>query len=114
MSFRFFETESRSDWTIVKLHDTRMFKEFADLHGELESLLGQQQTEEFVIDFAAISYCPSVVVSALLRLQKNLGKAVKLCDMNQTVRDTFRALGLDKTLFKIFATVDDAIGSIQD
>ena len=83
----------------------------ADLELAVQDFL-QEGSSDFVIDLQGVGYVSSAGLRVLLALAKSLeGKGrLRLCALNQTVRQVFDVAGFTQ-LFSIFANRDVALGS---
>lgn len=85
---------------------------YEELRDELNQFVDQHQSGKLLVDFSEVQYCSTAVVAALVQIKKRLaseGGQVRFCGMNDTVRDTFRWLRLDGTLFDIYDTESAAM-----
>ncbi len=108
----------------AKLQDTQIVSELED---ELLAFLEDTQptaplgstksarvatpATKLVVDFKNVTRCSTVVINGLLRAKKRLllqDGELRLCGMRRTVRDAYRILNLDGTVFQIYDSVDQA------
>ena len=84
----------------------------ADLELAVQDLLQAGDRRFVVIDLQGVGYVSSAGLRVLLALAKSLeGKGrLRLCALNQTVRQVFDVAGFTQ-LFSIFANRDAALGS---
>ncbi len=112
--YKRFEVDMDGDVTIVRLNDPRLHEMIliTELHDELMECLEQQQPRKLLVDFALVTQCSSAVINSMLLARKRLIKnnaQVRLCSMHKQVREAFRILRLDGTLFKIYESLPDAL-----
>jgi anti-anti-sigma regulatory factor len=100
--------------TIVQLVDPRIFDTIvvSDLEDELLDLVELQAPERLLIDFRKVTQCSTSVINGLLRAKKRLMNRdgqLGLCGMTVSIRDAYRMLNLDGTVFQIFDTCEQAL-----
>jgi anti-sigma B factor antagonist len=80
------------------------------LDDALKEILGQETTK-ILLDFTELAFTASsglrVIMAAGISLQKTGGE-IKLCGLNEIIKDIFDMSGLD-TMFKIYELEDDAL-----
>ena len=65
-------------------------------------LLDQRRPARVLVDFDAVTHCSTAVINGLLRAKRRLlsyGGQLGLCHMRSTVREAYRVLNLDGTVF---------------
>lgn len=96
-----------------KLFDTAVITEWQE---ELLSLVEAEGPNKAVVDFSQVVHCSTAVINGLLRAKKRIVKAggqLKLCGMEASIRDAYRLLNLDGTVFLIYETVDEAVADFE-
>lgn len=112
-NFRHFEIQQVGDISVLALRDPKLFDSLivSELQDELFAFADDTKPSKVVINFANVSNCSTAVINSLLRLKKKLlpaGGKLRLCGMRETIREAYRMLNLDGTVFDIRA-VDDAL-----
>ena len=110
---RFFITEEHGDATALILQepanaDTLMF---GDLREQLFDLVESAKPTKLMISYREFERVSTEVINILLTLQKRiseLGGQMKLCEMSQKVRSSYKLLKLDGTIFSIHNSLADA------
>ena len=114
--YKCFELEEHAGATIVRLVDPQrmagmLVGEFQD---ELLRVVEGDHPERVVIDFGRVEFCTTAVIDSLIRAKKRLvtsGGQLRLCDMAPEVREAFKMLNLDGTVFQIHDSVSQAASS---
>ena len=101
---------------VIELIDPRLFDmaTITALQDELLSLFDQEQPRRTVVDFTRVSHCSTAVINGLLRAKKRIQAndgQLKLCGMINSIRDAYKMLNLDGTVFQIYDNLDDALDS---
>ena len=76
----------------------------------------RDDTKNVIVNFDATNRFGSEAISGLLRAARRLrekGYEIRLCDMSPTIREVFRIMSLDGTVFQILDTVRDAATSLH-
>ncbi len=115
-SFQFFDVQRSGELTELRLRDPSLFNlpRCEQLRGEVVGFVQQLRPSKLLVDFSAVEYCSSAVIAAMVTAQERLaseGCQMKLCGMNDAVRDNFRVLRLDGTIFEIHTTREDAVNA---
>ena len=110
----FFDVVQHGDVTVLRLADSAYFDvpEYEAMRDRLLDFVEREQPRRVVVDFSSVQYCSTAVVASLLMVKNRVesqGGQIKLCGMNNTVRDAFRMLKLDGTLFDIHGVETAAI-----
>lgn len=114
--FRHFEVEPVENVVIVKLTSFELLDRLVtnELQDELVQFLEVQQPPRVVISFVQVRRCSTETINALLRGRKRVvgyGGQMSLCDMQAKIREVFRLLNLEGTVFQIHDTVADALNA---
>ncbi len=109
-----FDVEMDGDVTVVRLNDPRLFEMIliTELHDELLQYIEHHQPQKLLVDFAMVTQCSSAVINSMLMARKRLlnrGAVMRLCSMHKPVREAFRVLRLDGTLFEIYDSLPAGI-----
>ena len=96
-----------------KLSDSLTVSEFQD---ELLEMIDADRPQRVVISFNGVQHCSTAVINGLLRAKKRLvteGGSLRLCAMTEVIRDAYRMLHLDGTVFDIDDTLEDALKALS-
>jgi anti-anti-sigma regulatory factor len=69
---------------------------------------------QLLVDFSQVEYCSTAIISALLRARKTIvaeGGQVRFWGMRENVREAFRMLNLDGSIFDIHETSGSALAA---
>ena len=113
-----FELEADGDVTVVHLKDPALYEMIliTELHDELLKYVEHYQPRKLLVDFTAVKRCSSAVINSMLLARKRMmgyGAVVRLCNMHPQVREAFRVLRLDGTLFDIYESLPEALESFR-
>jgi anti-anti-sigma factor len=116
--FQQFEFQLIDNCYVVHLHDESVLSSeaIANTKRELFELLNATKPERVVVNFASVQHCSSAAVSVLVQLQSKLkssGTKLYLCGMRESIREVFRVLNLDGSVFEIRDTVTIALHSLK-
>ena len=111
---RYYLVESHGDAIVVQIVDAYLQGDaLAEcLKLELLQIVDHTAPKLVVIDFRNVKLIGSLAVSSLLTVNQRLAGAgifLKLCSMNDQLRQLFRTLRLDGSVFRIVATVSEAL-----
>lgn len=114
-----FAVEMDGDVTIVRLSDPKLHEMIliTELHDELLQYIEQYRPRKLLVDFAIVTQCSSAVINSMLLARKRLmayGAVIRLCSMHQQVREAFRVLRLDGTLFEIYESLPEGVDAFED
>lgn len=101
------------DILVVELIDPKLFDTITvtQLQDELLLLVDTERPSKAVVDFVRVVHCSTAVINGLLRAKKRVlanGGQLKLCGMTAGIRDAYKMLNLDGTVFQIHDTLADA------
>jgi anti-anti-sigma regulatory factor len=107
------------DVTVVRLNDPKLYEMIliTELHDELLQYIEHHQPKKLLVDFAMVTQCSSAVINSMLMARKRLhsrGAVMMLCSMHKQVRDAFRVLRLDGTLFEIYESLPEGLEAFVD
>ena len=108
-----FQTEQEKDVTVLRLSgaDLRDHLVMDEFQEELDRLISGLQPHKLIVSFRELEWTTSHVIGALIKARQQVnqqGGDVKLCEMTPTIRDTFRILNLEGTLFSIYDSEEEA------
>ena len=100
--------------TVLRLKDPRLHEMIliSELHDELLQYIEENQPQKLLVDFAMVTQCSSAVINSMLLARKRLmayGAGMRLCSMHKQVREAFRVLRLDGTLFDIHESLPEGL-----
>lgn len=106
------------DSHIVHLHDASVLsgEAIAQSKTELFQLVDSDAPHRLIINFASVQFCSSATVGILIQLEHELkpkGTQLYLCGMRESIREVFRVLNLDGSVFEIRETVANALKSAE-
>lgn len=112
--YKHFTIDQQGDVTEILLANMDYFDvvHYAEFHEELLTFVEHEKPKNLLVRFDDVQYCSTAIISALLKArhrQVSEGRQIKICGMNETVRDSIRMLKLDGTVFDI---CDDAATAI--
>ena len=105
------------DILVIQLIDPKLFdtNTVMALQDELLRVVEIEQPSKAIVDFSHVVHCSTAVINGLLRakrrMQRNDGELV-LCGMTAGIRDAYKMLNLDGTVFQIYDTLQDAENSL--
>jgi anti-anti-sigma factor len=114
--YEHFRIRNVDDVLIIELVDPKLFDVSIVMawQEELLRLVDRELPTRAIIDFSRVEHCSTSVINGLLSAKKRIsrnGGVLKLCGMIETIRDAYRMLNLDGTVFQIYDTVDDALSA---
>ena len=112
--FKRFEVQQIQDVTVVHLSDPRLSDalDVSHMEEELLRLVDERQPPKLLVNFGRVIHCSTSVINALLRAKKKLiaqGGKLKLCGMRDTLREAYRILNLDGTVFEIYDSAAEGL-----
>ncbi len=115
-SLQFFDVQQSGEITELRLKDPSFFDLLQNelLRNAVVELVQQRRPSKLLVDFSDVRHCSSAVIGAMLNAQSRLvseGCQMKLCGMNDGVREIFRRLKLDGAVLDIHTTKDDAVNA---
>jgi|CXWL01.1.fsa_nt_gi anti-anti-sigma regulatory factor len=98
---------------VVELIDPKLFDTITvtQLQDELLRLVDAERPRKAIVDFGRVVHCSTAVINGLLRAKRRIianGGELKLCGMTVGIRDAYKMLNLDGTVFQIHDTLADA------
>jgi anti-anti-sigma factor len=114
--FHHFRVRHADDVLIVELVDPLLFDVAIVMAWQEEflRLVDLELPKRAIVDFSQVEHCSTSVVNGLLSAKKRItrnGGQIKLCGMVEPIRDAYRMLNLDGTVFLIYETIDDAVAA---
>ncbi len=97
-----------------KLSDSLTVSEFQD---ELLEVIESELPTKVVISFKGVLHCSTAIINGLLRAKKRLlahEGSLRLCGMDEVVRDAYRMLHLDGTVFDIDDKLEESLAAFAD
>jgi anti-sigma B factor antagonist len=112
---RHLDIDERGDVTIIRFRDERVTDpmEIEDLGRQMYNVLEYKNCDKVVIDFTPVEFLSSATIGKLISLNrkaKQCKTAVRLCGMQQGVRDIFHMCSLDR-VFEIREDAKTALAS---
>jgi anti-anti-sigma regulatory factor len=112
--FEHFKTRQEGGVAVLQLLDPRLFDTLmvSELQDELVAYLEKEKPAKVLVDFDSVTHCSTAVINGLLRAKKRLmewGGELKFCNMDDTIREAYRLLNLDGTVFHIYDSKSDAM-----
>jgi len=113
-TFQFIEVSQQDAVLVVHLRDVNTLDglQLGALNDELTQVVEQEQPSHMIVGFKEVHLCTTTVVNSLLtvhRMLKDKDGQLRLCNMSENVRASFKILNLDGTVFNIFDTEADAL-----
>lgn len=104
------------DVLVIELIDPKLFDTttVTQLQDELLRLVDAERPSKAIVDFVRVVHCSTAVINGLLRAKRRLtanNGALKLCGMTEGIRDAYKMLNLDGTVFQIYDALKDAIAA---
>ena len=99
---------------VPKLTDSLTVSEFQD---ELLAMIETDLPKKLVVSFKGVNQCSTAVINGLLRAKKRLivnDASLRLCGMTAIMRDAYRVLNLDGTVFDIDDTLDESLAAFAE
>lgn len=117
MNYRHFEVEQVGDTAIVRVNEAHLFETLVitEFEDDLLDFLEAEGPRNMVVSFARVANGSTAVINGMLRAKKRVvleGGGLWLCEMCPIIRDAYRLLNLDGTVFQIVETVTDALQEI--
>ena len=114
--FQHFSVQPVDDVTVVqvlvpRLSDSLTVSEFQD---ELLAMIEADLPKKLVVSFKGVQHCSTAVINSLLRAKKCLvveDARLRICGMSANMRDAYRMLNLDGTVFDIDDTLDESLAA---
>ena len=111
-----FHVQQDGQVTIIQLVDLRLFDTLiiSELQDELINYLEADRPSQVLVNFDGVTHCSTSVINALLKAKKRVlesGGTLKLCTMTEPIREAYRMLNLDGTVFEIYDSSADAIAA---
>ena len=114
--YKLFEVSHQGSVTVLKLisHDLMDHLLSNELQTAVVAFVEQDRPQNLLVDFNDMRRFSSETINALLRARKRLAAyqgEMKLCGMRPEIRDVFRVMRLDGTVFEIYDTVEQALAA---
>ena len=116
--FKRFDVVEEDDITILRLSDEELSELSLQekLNHELLNLLESRNPKKLVVNFEPVRFCTTAVIETLIRVKKRVvanDGQLKLCALSPHVREAFKILNLDGTVFQITETESEAIAAFS-
>jgi anti-anti-sigma factor len=110
----FLTVRTTQDAIVASLQEPSLDSEAAaeKLRTELLGVVQNQQPRLLLIDFSRIKIIASSAIGALLAVRSKLldiNGELRLCAVSPPIREIYRTLNLEGTMFPVFDTVDQAL-----
>jgi len=105
--YRHFTVREKDEVSVIELTGPRIFGSplVSELEEDLLDFIESNQPRRVLIDFSRVTHCTTAVINGFLRAKKRLveaGGKFYLSDMTDPIRDGYRMLNLDGTVFRIY------------
>jgi anti-anti-sigma regulatory factor len=99
---------------VVHLRHARLTDplDIAEIRDELCQFVQAAGPRQLLVNFGAVRQCSSEMIIVLLEVRKLMQRSrarLKLCGLNHALRELFRILNLDGTVFDIHDSATDAL-----
>ena len=87
----------------------------SELQDQLMNHVQANASSKYVVDFTGLSWCPSLLINALLRAKKAVkqgGGDLRLCCMSIDVLQAFQVMNLER-VFEIDDSVEEAKAALE-
>lgn len=116
---KFFHIQQMHDVTIMSLisEDEVDRLMMNDLQRAIIAFVEQERPLKLLVDFAGVRRFSSETISALIRARRRLTEyhgQISLCAMRPEVREVFRLMRLEGTVFDIVTSREDGLQLLQD
>ncbi len=110
--YRYFRVQQLGDETIVTLtvKDFRNQVANVEMKSEFVKYAQEDKPKHLIVNFENVALFSTELIGTMLSVKKLRGEdgELKLCCMEEILRDVFRLLRLDGTVFEIHDTVNNA------
>ena len=114
--YKLFDVSHQGTVTVLKLcsHDMMDHLLSNELQTAVVAFVEQERPQNLLVNFNDMRRFSSETINALLRARKRLAAyegEMKLCGMRPEIRDVFRVMRLDGTVFEIYETFEQALAA---
>jgi anti-anti-sigma regulatory factor len=114
--YRHFTVDQSDKVAVIRVADPRLFDTLivTEFEDELLDFVGMHSPQNVLIDFDVVTHCSTAVINGLLRAKKRLVARkgqLALCGMADSIREAYRTLNLDGTVFTIYNHRDEALAA---
>lgn len=114
----YYRIHQSDDVAVVKLSGTAVLEPVTtrELAEALAWFVESEKPQKLLIDFGDVKRCSTETINGLLRIRKRSFEFevdAKFCNMQPLVRDVFRLLKLNGTVFDIYDTPADALNAFR-
>ncbi len=96
-----------------KLSESLVVAEFQD---ELLKMIDDDSPQSVVVSFKGVLHCSTAIINGLLRAKKQLqanDAQLRLCGMEQVIREAYQMLHLEGTVFDIDDTLAESLAALR-
>lgn len=113
-AYAHFEVTESEGVTVLDLADRHLLDlaTINALFDEMVDFVETAQPKKLVLGFGRVVRLGTEMINAMLRVRKRVapyGGELKICDMLPHVREIFKVMRLDGTVFEIYDTAADAV-----
>jgi anti-sigma B factor antagonist len=117
-AFKTFRVETNDGVAVVRFSQHTLLGHglIGDLRSEFFAFIDAESPQKMLIDFTDVEFCSTEVISLLLNIKRRLAKhngRLKLSSMKDNVREVFRMLNIEKTVFDIHDSTNEALASFS-
>jgi anti-anti-sigma factor len=112
-SRKHFDVQSEDGLVVLRLEDPYSYdtSDYGDLQLKLFQFVEEVRPQLLVVDFQNVAYCSTATINALIQVRRRLaayGGQLKLSGLSTEVREAFRCMNLEGTIFSIYDTPEAA------
>ncbi|MCA9138042.1 MAG: STAS domain-containing protein, partial [Planctomycetales bacterium] len=116
--FKQFDFQEIDGSHVVHLHDESVLsmESLVQTKREIFAMVEQYDPKRLIVNFASVRFCSSETIGILIQLKTELkprDTLLYLCGMRDSIREVFRVLNLDGSVFEIRGTVSNALKSLE-
>lgn len=114
-----YKLEHRHDVAVLKFVREHVvdLKESDALSAAVMGYIDMERPKKLIVDFQEVRRVPSETINMLLQVRKRMQRyqgQLRLCSMTSEVRDVFKTMCLEGTIFKIAENLDGAMGTLGE
>ncbi len=112
--YRYFQIDVAAGGVIVRITEPQLYGHVVGevLKAELSQLISTTHPKRLLIDFQHVKVMSSSVIEALISVKKQLdqlGRQLKLCAMPVSIREIYRTMQLEGSIFEICDSLGEAL-----
>ncbi len=116
LKYKHFEVQDDGPVIVVHLNDPKLADTLlvTELEVELLAYVEQYRPKKMLVNFGVVTHCSTSVINGLIRAKKRVvqgGGELKLCCLSPAIREAYKLLNLDGTVFQIYESTADALRS---